>query len=366
MNVYTVTFLNHNYGSVLQAFALQSKLREFGANSVILQRNLQIKKWRPSVIRFLKILKPQKHYSFYERIKLEFQKKDYIEKNNKIDAFIQEKLIVRWINKPEDIISEFKNEDILLAGSDQIWNILNGPVPDWFFFRWNALSKDIKKYSYAASIGITKLTEEQKLFYRDRLSTFTTVSLREEQAVEELQPSFVNKLRCDLDPTLLYERAFWQSISSERKVNKPYIFVYMLRPNIEIIDMAKAIAKEKSCEIVYTGLLSDKFSGVTTVCDAGVEDFISYIKNADMILTNSFHGTVFSILFQKNFLSVKLASTSSRVENLLNKLGLTERIICSKNELYKLGHTIDYVSALALLEKEREKSLEYIKNIVSC
>ena len=179
-----------------------------------------------------------------------------------------------------------------------------------------------------------------------------------------LKPYFDKRIRCDLDPTLLYGDTFWSKICSERRIDKPYIFVYMLRPDIKIIDMARTIAKKRNLEVIYTGLLSDKFAGIQTICDAGIEDFLSLIKNADIVLTNSFHGTVFSVLFRKNFLSVKLASTSSRVENLLEKIGISDRLIIDRSGLYKIDEPINYESALKLLEQERANSLEYIKEIV--
>ena len=100
---------------------------------------------------------------------------------------------------------------------------------------------------------------------------------------------------------------------------------------------------------------------MTTVCDAGIEDFLSYIDNAEVVVTNSFHGTVFSILFEKPFLSVKLASTSSRVENLLNMTGLASQLVEGTVKTYNL--TVDYTDVQRVLTEERQKSLDYLKSI---
>ena len=129
----------------------------------------------------------------------------------------------------------------------------------------------------------------------------------------------------------------------------------------QVINLAKRVAAEKHCRVIYTGVLASDFDGVTTVCDAGIEDFLSYIDNAEVVVTNSFHGTVFSILFEKPFLSVKLASTSSRVENLLNMTGLASQLVEGTVKTYNL--TVDYTDVQRVLTEERQKSLDYLKSI---
>lgn len=364
MKIYNVTYLNQNYGSVLQAYALQRKLVELGAESIILQKKASVSIKNSKVYRYLRLLKPQKNYSLFMRIKLELQKKKFSEKTKKIDCFIREHLSVEWIKNPEEIIPLLSNEDILLAGSDQIWSMINGTIPNWYTLQWKGVPHGVRRFSYAASIGLTHLTEKQKENYRNIIQGFSYISLREEQAVVELKPYLGDKIRCDVDPTLLFDGDFWNKIASKRSMEQPYIFVYMLRPDIKLIEMARMVAAEKKCKIIYTGLLADQFRGVQTICNASVEDFISYICNADYVLTNSFHGTVFSVLFEKQFLSVKIASTSSRVENLLTKVGLTDRLIMSGQEINRMYEPINFLKVRQALAKERLKSEQYLEEIV--
>ena len=363
MKIYTVTYLNHNYGSILQAYALQQKLLQLGGEPVILQRRKN-KKYKTAIKSFVKLLMPKKNYSLYERIKLEIQKNKYSEKNRKLNSFISNHLIVKMIAKPEEIITELSSDSILLAGSDQIWSMINGPLNDWYTFNWKGLPSNIMRFSYAASIGLAHLENDQKEIYRNKLKGFKKISLREEQAANELRPVLGNDVRCDIDPTLFFGADFWEEISADRLENRPYIFVYMLRPDNRIIDMARALALEKNCTVIYTGLLSDNYKGVKTVCNAGVEDFISYIMHAEYVLTNSFHGTVFSVLFEKQFLSVKISSTSSRVENLLEKTGLTDRLISDPDDISRMMSPINYATAHKALEKERSYSEKYLREII--
>lgn len=357
MRIYTVTYLINNYGSILQAYALQCRLKEFGGEPVIIYKKATQSN---SFLHTLKrVLTPQKHYSLIQRIKKEQQKKKFEKKNEKIAGFISKNLSTKEITKIDDFVKGVDANDVFLAGSDQIWNVLNSSLSKWYSLQW---VQSGNKYSYAASIGLDKLTEEQRQMYRTGLSEFQMISLRESQAVSLLSPSFENKVRQDLDPTLLYDGNFWRQFASRRKEEEPYVFVYMLRPDKGVIELAKRVAEERKCKIIYTGLYTDRIKGVTTICDAGVEDFLSYIDFADAVVTNSFHGTVFSVLFKKPFLSVKLETTSSRVESFLEMTGLGTRLVKAPF----ISATIpdaDYVKADNVLARERMKSLDYLASI---
>ena len=358
MNIYTVTYLINNYGSILQAYALQKRLRELGGNPVIIRKEAPGK--GSFIYSLWAILRPQKHYSLFQRIKKEKQKKKFYIKNSKISHFINTYLSVTDINDIERFKRNVSESDVFLAGSDQIWNVLNSTLSSWYSLQW---MDSKKKYSYAASIGLDKLTELQNKLYFDGLAEFQTISLRESQAVKLLTPLFKGKnVRQDLDPTLLFDGSFWRKMESERLIKEPYVFVYMLRPDMNVIELAKQVAKKKGNKVIYTGLYSDKMSGVTTICDAGVEEFLSYIDNAEAVITNSFHGTVFSVLFNKPFLSVKLETTSSRVESFLSMTGLESRLVeapCPRNSIPE----VDYERVEHILELERKKSLDYLAKI---
>lgn len=360
MKIYTVTFLINNYGSLLQAFALQSRLREFGAEPEILaklpkQRLSRLGSW-------LSVLKPVKHYSLMQRIKKRLHVRRYAEKNKKLSRFRNSNISYTCIEDEQLFCKNISTEDLFLAGSDQIWSVALAPLSKWYTLQWID-KKGIKKYSYAASIGLNELSEEQISIYKEGLSDFQVISLREKQAVNLLSPVFERKIRQDLDPTLLYDKTFWRKIESPRLVEEPYVFVYMLRPDNNVIKLAKRIAQEKGYKVIYTGLLADHYNGVKTVCDAGIPEFLSYIDHADAVVVNSFHGTVFSVLFEKPFLSVKVASTSSRVESFLEMTGLMSQYVEDVNGTYSLNP--DFSAALKILEKERDKSLEYLKSIIT-
>lgn len=358
MKIYTVTFLINNYGSLLQAFALQSRLREFGAEPEIL---VKLPKQRPSRLRsWLSVLKPVYNYSLMQRIKKRLHVRRYAEKNKKLCQFRNSNISYTNIEDELSFCKKISTGDLFLAGSDQIWNVALGPLSKWYTLQWID-KKGVKKFTYAASIGLSELSEEQISFYKEGISDFQVISLREKQAVNLLSPVFAGKIRQDLDPTLLYDKTFWRKIESPRLVEKPYVFVYMIRPDNNLIKLAKRVAKEKGYKVIYTGLLADHYHGVETVCDAGISEFLSYIDHAEAVIVNSFHGTVFSVLFEKPFLSVRVASTSSRVESLLEMTGLMSQYVEDINKPFSLD--VDFSNAMQILERERDRSLEYLKFI---
>ena len=371
MTVYSVTHIIQNYGSVLQAFALQNKIKEQGVDTRFILLDGQnrssnkgkIGKVKKIIKGVFAKLKPEENYSSYRKIKLYLQRKKFAQKESKIDRFIKEHLDVRTFDSIEAIGPTIKEDDVLLAGSDQIWSMVKGDIRPLFTFEWPGLPEGVQKMSYAASIGKTELTEMQKERYAGFLKDFQTVSFREAQALEILGPRLNNNVRCDVDPTMLYDASFWDQYVSKRIIDEPYIFVYMLRPDKKVIKIAREAAEAKHCRVIYTGLMADRFHKVDTICDAGIEDFLSYIKYAEAVITNSFHGTVFSVLFRKQFLSVKINTTSSRVENLLEKLELTQRYIENSQGVGMMSEPIDYNRVMGLLEKERSESLAYIREI---
>lgn len=366
MKIYTVTYLNTNYGSVMQAYALQKKLIEYGATPVIALREVQGNRLLKKAKKYFGFVKPRKHYSLMMRFKTDnLQRWKYKEKIKKLNDFIHDNINTITVRNSTELVQLIENDTILLAGSDQIWSMINGKLSDWYTYNFSNIPKNITKVSYAASVGLSVLSDEQIGEYCRKLNKFSYISFREEQTRECLKDYLQCPVRCDIDPTLLYDESFWGEIASERKCEKPYVFVYMLRPDKKLIDMAKEIARKKNCDIYYTGLLPDRFKGVNTVYNAGINDFLSYIKYADYVITNSFHGTVFSIVFKRQFVNVEIASTSTRAMNLLKIAHIEDRMISSMDELKVLESKIDYSKVDSFIDIKRKESIEYIKHICS-
>ncbi len=366
MKVFSATLYMKNYGSVLQAFALQQKLKQLGAEPKIIKRPSPISKDSVDRMSFgarvKYFFKPEKHYGLAKKIRRMIERRVYKDKQRKLNSFVTSKIDTIDYKESLDVVN---NEPcILLAGSDQIWNCLNHEVDSFYYFDYtqNPLAK---KASFAASIGVSELSEEKKEYYKKILGSFDVVSFREKVACDLLSSHLSDKtVRCDIDPTLLHDKDFWSKIACDKQSERPYIFVYMLRPDKKLISLAKKAAKKRGCDIIYMGLFVNHYAGVKTIDTAGIEEFLSYIKNAEAVITNSFHGTVFSFVFERPFASVKIESTSSRSENLLGILGLENHLISDSTQLEAALCDCDYENAQKRLLEKREESVNYLKSLL--
>lgn len=361
MKVFTATFFRNNYGSALQAYALQQKIKELGGEPILIEKKVERKK-KNLVEKIMIFFRPEKHYGPIRKIRRYLQKKIHTEKTAKINEFIE---LHTKVMSYETALKEIESNDcILLSGSDQVWSTLNHEIDGFYLFDF-VHNEKTRKVSYAASIGVSELTEEQLAYYRKALKDFSAVSLREKAAYDLLKGSLDNKIiRQDLDPTLLFDGDFWNDAVSLKKPNRQYVFVYMLRPRNEVIKVARRLAKSRGLDIIYMGLYTNHYRGIKTIADGGVEDFLYYIKNADYVVTNSFHGTVFSILFEKHFVSCRIASTVSRAESLLELVGLKNHLIDKKTDFSVALEDYDYEDVKRRLAIKREESIEYLKSVI--
>lgn len=364
MKVFIATFISENYGTLLQAYALQNKLKELGTTPVLVEFPGQTpNKKKNNIIKRIRVFfRPEKHYNFIHKIRRKLEYIFFIKKREKIAQFISDNLIIQSY---DDCITQIRNENcILLAGSDQIWNILNNPINDFYLF--NYVKTNCRRCSYAASIGLSELDENQKKYYAKVLKNFYSISFREKRAYDLLNDYLDNPIvRYDIDPTLLYEKNFWMRLVDNRIENEPYVFVYILRPDRRIVKMARIVAKEKRCKIIFLGQYNNIYLGCRTLFSAGVKDFLSAIAYAEMVITNSFHCTAFSVLFEKKFVSVEIESTSSRVENLLSMVGLQNHIINDMDALDVIYDEYDTKQVSDILREERNRSLDYLRKIIN-
>ena len=364
MKVFTTTFYRNNYGSALQAFALQQVLIRFGADPVIMEPPLPpvSPRHRKGVLSRVKhFFRPEKHYGIVLKARRILERRIYRKKSAKIDAFLKEHVRTQAYEICREQIEAAPC--ILMAGSDQIWNTLNHDLPGFHYFK-DIENPRARRCSYAASTGISEFSPEQIAYYQTVLKQFDTVSFRERSVYLALSPHLSNReVRCDPDPTLLLGGEFWQTLASPRLHEAPYVFVYMLRPDRHLITYAKTVARALHCSIVYMGQYVNYYPGVRTVADAGVPDFLSYILHAETVITNSFHGTVFSVLFKKRFASAKIASTSTRAEDLLERLSLQNQLITRPYDTAAAMRDYDRAPADDALAAMRTDAAAYLKSL---
>lgn len=254
--------------------------------------------------------------------------------------------------------------DVLLAGSDQIWNpdITDG-VDRAFLLDFGTAKKRI---SYASSIGSHYLTESEKIVYRDALSRFSAISVRESFAKEELSKVTDAPIEVVLDPTLLLTKEEWLRslcISNATKEKNSYILTYFVGANIETYwsDIAPYVAAFNLP--VYNIQSHAHRSTHTDKALYGMEiaEMLRYINNAAVVITDSFHGTAFSINFGRQFISVPNRKNPLRVQNLLNVLRLQHQMMPSVEEARKV---IEYPLVNERLAALREASCTWLNNAI--
>ena len=206
---------------------------------------------------------------------------------------------------------------------------------------------------------------------------FTAVSVRERNAADILKQHLSKKVETVLDPTLLLDRQDWESIIGERIINKKYVFVYFLGKTEPYKKAVTEFSAERNYEVVYIPYMSsekekDYIHEWHDFREAGPIEFLNLIRNAEYVVTDSFHGTVFSILFEKNFAALKRFkkneknSMNSRLDTLLKMTGLQERLLdWGDLDFSVIDREVDYREVEDKIKKEREHSFTFLKNCLN-
>ncbi|MBR1769622.1 MAG: polysaccharide pyruvyl transferase family protein [Bacteroidales bacterium] len=387
--------LRTNYGGILQAYALQKTIADMGFevvtdNPVFLRRENLYGKLKDVSARFVfGILKGDKKYRPLFKKKL--KRKDYLFSAQNTERFIKENIVTLDFFKGKKRIkpTDIEKFDIFICGSDQIWRRIYGDVRRYFF---DFLKKsDKKRFSYAASFGLDNINEysvKEKSECKELIKKFSAVSVREEDAVDIIKKEFSGNAVQVLDPTLLISKEQWRAIyvkecqdkviKQENEVSvQPDGVSLKQKKNIFTYILDKTPAKEEIIDILSRRLDMDtrdimpkknwkQFPSDKESVFASVETWIKSFDDADFVITDSFHGTVFSIIFNKPFVCIANKDRGlSRFTSLLNLFGLNERIVFSKKDingifLHNLLKT-NYDSVNADLEKHRSFSLYFLK-----
>lgn len=209
------------------------------------------------------------------------------------------------------------------------------------------------------------MSEEQKAYYRQKLDGFETISVREKTGKRLLEEATDKSVRVDVDPVLLLDTEKWKNVMSSRFNGKKHMLLYMLRPMPELLEFAKNVAHKKNLDLLYIGDYFIDDNDVESCHDAGVEDFLSAIYSAEYIITNSFHATVFSILFKKMFCSYAVSRTGTRVQDFLQDVGLQKCQLENFNSAqFEFYSEMDWNAVFAHIAGQRKTSMKYVEQIV--
>lgn len=258
--------------------------------------------------------------------------------------------------------------DVYITGSDQLWNPMQPYCLEPYFLTF-VKKGSAKKISYASSIGLSTLSDSQKINFKKWLEQYDVVSVREKEA-QNLLSSFVNKPIYQVaDPTFLIDIDEWKSISISPEETEPYILLFTLGCDPLLINYALKIAKESGKQLIILGMYPLSHKGDYTFIDtAGPREFLGYIAHADLVLTNSFHATVFSILMgAKNFYTYIATNNKrgSRIIDLLDTFELQNHLLDNSlnQKMTKLEkNVIDRNKILKIIKNERFRSIQFLND----
>lgn len=355
-----LTFHNvYNYGGVLQAYALCKALDSRYDVACIDYRQpaLQVK-YSHRLYHPERTLKGNiKHFVKH------FVLKKGVEKTKRINAFIKQ-----YIPLSDDTYAGkngsfelYVHYDVLVSGSDQVWNpqFTGGKLDPVYFLAFG--NGQTRKISYASSAGAYVFNDSDKKFIAESLSSYAAISVRETFLQEQLQNVLGKEVNVVLDPTLLLDRHTWAEIEKPVHIHEDFILLYTFDNNPVCIEAAKKMAAKLHCKIAAIGGQRVRNSGIDFyLSDVGPCEFIWLFNHARFVVTNSFHGTTFSITFQKDFYSIYKQSNPYRVLNLLKQLGLENRLIKSALEIDEDHIDIDYPAVTEKLGSLRSDSKDFL------
>lgn len=349
-----------NYGAILQTYALQNVIKELGYDVKTIDYRNQILEDRHKKMKFSSIK------GIKDLIKYFLLSKDVNKKHDKFRRFGDMYLnLSDPVYSQEDLARLEKEYDLFITGSDQVWNYkINGLDSNYFL---DFVENKSKKRTYAASFGISEIPEELKQNYKDLLMDFNNILIREKQGAEIISDLLSKESQVVLDPTMLLTKDKWLTfIDSDINYNDKYILVYAFGNPKKIKELALEISIKTGFRILWISTTPKFSKKIKFIKSAGPEEFLTLFNNAEYIITNSFHGTAFSINFNKQFSTELLPETTgvnSRLEDILELFGLQERKILSTDSSI-IESKIDYKKVNLKLEEEREKSISLLRDAI--
>lgn len=382
IGIVTMYYGSKNYGGNLQAYALCEAIKKLDASYEVEQisyskscpklrdRRMSPLQFVKKGIRFVWYKTGRRLIRYLASLKDRKYRVPLSARTAAILDFNQNKIPHSRVYNAETIANAAGEYDVFITGSDQVWN------PMWYnpAYRLDFVPKGKVKLSYAASISRDSLSPEEQAVFSQSLADYTGISVREEKAIELLSPLVSQEVEWVLDPTLLLSREEWDTVATERLIPERYLFCYFLGEGTAERELATAYAEAHGLTLVTLPFLH----GVPRDCDRGFgekqlyavspADFVSLVKHAECIFTDSFHATLFSGIYGRQYVAFERSlgghSMGSRLSSLLS-LYETEERFCDTPERATLAYIealppIDYSRPLVRLGEMKERSLAFL------
>ncbi len=366
-----ITCYADNYGACLQAYALQQAIIKMGNECEIIkytpinslkEREGLLKVMTP-VLNALRVIKNRNTIYKYQgqmRKRFKYFKKEYLIFGDALYPTI------------ESLYKSPPSYDVFVTGSDQLWNpIIHGMTNNRAYFL-DFVPSGKKRIAYAPSIGISEFPENCKIEMKELVEKMDVVSVREKDGKKIIDEITEKECRVVLDPTLLLNEQDWLKLTNNYNSQKPYIFCYLFSEQEYVgkfINYVKEVTEYEIVVIPYTKREMEQ--GYVVKNDAGPKEFLGLIKNASLVLTDSFHATAFSINFNVPFYTLlrntdkELNNMNSRIFNILEMFNLLDRLITSENDYpEKIDMNINYEKVNKELNDRRNDDFNFLKESI--
>ncbi|MCC8088717.1 MAG: polysaccharide pyruvyl transferase family protein [Rikenellaceae bacterium] len=368
LNIAVVTHWqsNDNYGQILQLFALQKSLSKLGHNVYLIRYDM----YRPYLTvgrklkRYLKIFNLSKLFSYSKKlINNRFLKTPPEFHSRNFDTFFNDHIkYTEKIYSGKELKADPPYADIYITGSDQVWY----SVDDIFFLNFGTAAA--KRMSYAASFGPSDFQGVNLRLVRDYLGKIDYVTVREKKGLDICKRAGRTDALCVPDPTLLLPREEYDKLfvnDDKSDTTNKYILIYLLGNQCKLdLNQVYEFARENKLQVKYVASQGwvDEYEKIYPTIGEWLRD----ISNAEYIITNSFHGCVFSILYNKLFkvalLSGRHSGMNTRIETLLGEFKLEDRIL--NDDIERIAAPLNYNAINDLIEKQRNEILDYLSGVL--
>lgn len=369
---------NYNYGGILQAYALCKTINDMGNECKVIDYS-----GNRNII----------YTSLKERIRQYNLIEIFKKSRDIIDQKVNSKKIQLIVNKRKEMFDIFCNEyiphtrkyiddniyelnkelDFFISGSDQVWN----PNCALGVFLQDFVDNDKKKISYAASISRNNLSEYEKNKMIPLIRKFKYISIREETGKRLLESCGIENVYTVVDPTMLLTKNQWEKIATKSIEEKPYVLCYFFSNSKKYREKIDNFCNEKKMKLLFIPYAKQKYTNTDSkgkgipVNNVGPREFLSLIKNAEYIFTDSFHGLVFSIIFNKKFIvferdrSNENTSKNSRIYDLLKLFSLEDRLIRGESDFEDvIEKDINVRNINHIISGERERAFNFLNNAI--
>lgn len=353
----------YNYGSALQNYALNLYLRNQGIEALTIDYINQNQE------DMYKIFQPVNGVmSLARNIQSLIYLRDLKLHKKRFDRFLKDRIPMTETIRSKEKLAELNDEfDYFICGSDQIWNASCYDFDKSYLLDF--VENKEKCISYAPSIAIAEIPEDWNEMFEECLSGYKAVSLREKKGADYISNVINKPVPVMPDPVLLLTEDEWNELAAEPEIKKPYIFCYFIGDVRGMREFAKKMRKQSKLPlvVVYKNIRDMAYPN-KKLYGTGPREFIGLIKNAEYICTNSFHATVFSIIFKKNFWAFTdiehSISAGSRIDNIAETFGLKHRVIN-----YKTMNDVDFTQQInftaemdEIKENKRSEAMDFLKN----